>query len=277
MKILRTAYLLAALLCAGTLRAQEETPASEVGTAGVVAAETPTDDDATPEVLWDKANTAYLNGDFRAAAATYERLLAEGFVSEKLYYNLANARFKEERLGEAILYYLRAQRLAPGDEDIRHNLGVAQSRTKDRIEEIPRFFLALWMQTLRHTMSATAWAVLSLVLLAVALTFCLVYLLARRLAWRKAGFYGTLTAAVLFVVAVWCAAAGRRETLDTTQAVVMAPSAAVKSSPDRSSTDLFVLHEGTEVRITDRLGEWCEIVIGDGKKGWVETRKIEVV
>ena len=54
-------------------------------------------------------------------------------------------------------------------------------------------------------------------------------------------------------------------------------STAVKSSPDKSSTDLFVLHEGTVVTITDRLDGWCEVVIADGKKGWVEGRKIEII
>lgn len=231
----------------------------------------------TTDALWNRANTAYLNGDFQTAAATYRKLVDQGFSSVKLYYNLANACFKEERLGEAILYYRRALRLAPGNEDIRHNLDVAQARTKDRIEEIPRFFVVVWLGALRHTMSSTAWTVFSLVLLAAALTFCLVYLLARQLSWRKVGFYGTLLATVFFAVATWCAAAGRREALDRTQAVVMSASAAVKSSPDRSATDLFLLHEGTSVRIVERLDDWCEIVIGDGKKGWIETRKIEVV
>ncbi|MDE6711994.1 MAG: tetratricopeptide repeat protein, partial [Alistipes sp.] len=80
---------------------------------------------------WDRANTAYINGDFRTAAAIYEQSLAQGFVSAKLYYNLANACFKENRLGKAILYYHRALRLAPGSDDIRYNLSVAEARTKD--------------------------------------------------------------------------------------------------------------------------------------------------
>ncbi len=64
--------------------------------------------------------------------------------------------------------------------------------------------------------------------------------------------------------------------LDDTSAVVMTASTAVKSSPDKSSTDLFVLHEGTVVTITNRL-DGCEVVIADGKKGWVEGRKIEII
>ena len=83
--------------------------------------------------------------------------------------------------------------------------------------------------------------------------------------------------ALLFMLTTWFAVGERREMLDDTSAVVMTASTAVKSSPDKSSTDLFVLHEGTVVTITDRLDGWCEVVIADGKKGWVEGRKIEII
>ena len=57
----------------------------------------------------------------------------------------------------------------------------------------------------------------------------------------------------------------------------MASSVSVTSSPDRAATDLFVLHEGTAVEITDRLDDWCEIAIADGKRGWIEESKIETI
>ena len=69
--------------------------------------------EASPEQLWDRANTAYVNGDYHAAAEIYEGILAQGLSSVKLYYNLANAYFKVGRYGKAILYYNRALRLAP--------------------------------------------------------------------------------------------------------------------------------------------------------------------
>lgn len=231
----------------------------------------------TEAQLWDKANTAYINSDFHTAIDVYNQILARGLGSAKLYYNLGNACFKDERLGEAILNYNRALRLAPGNDDIRYNLGVAEAMTKDNIEAIPEFFLASWLHAVRHVMGCTSWSILSLVALLAALGLFLLYLLAQRLPLRKAGFYGTLVAFLLFVVTTWFAAGERHEILDDTQAVVMTASTAVKSSPDKSSTDLFVLHEGTKVTVTDRLDDWCEVVIADGKKGWLERSKIEVI
>lgn len=271
-------YVMSFALWAGVFpaAAQEEFPQEQVA----AVAESVGDDSfaaSGADALWDRANTAYINGDFSGAAEAYEQLLAQGFLSMKLYYNLANACFKENRLGKAVLYYRRALRLAPGSDDVRYNLSVAEARTKDNIERIPEFFFVSWMRGVRHAMGCTAWTVLSLVLLVCALASFLLYLLASRLSLRKAGFYGTLVAAFFFVCVTWLAAASRQELLDDSQAVVMSASVVVKSSPDKSATDLFVLHEGTVVRIADRLGEWCEVVIDDGKKGWLEGRKIEII
>ena len=231
----------------------------------------------TTDELWDMANTAYINGNFHSAAEVYEEILSRGVSSVKLYYNLANAYFKEDRIGKAILYYKRALRLAPGNDDIRYNLSVAEARTKDNIEQIPEFFFAEWMRGVRRLMSCTAWSVFSLAALVCALALFLAYLLAQRLPLRKAGFYGTLVAAAVFMLTSWFAMGERREMLDDTQAVVMSLSTAVKSSPDKSATDLFVLHEGTLVEITDRLDNWCEITIADVKKGWLECKTVETI
>lgn len=272
--------LLAALFARGeqadTIPEQAPAPAAQTETTAHTQTEEPTEEER-PETLWDDAATAYINGKYHKAVEIYNRLVERNLSSYALYYNLGNAYFKENEVAKAILYYHRALRLAPGEEDIRYNLSVAETKVKDTIEKLPEFFLAQWFNSLRRTMSCTAWTVLSLAALAAALGLFLTYLLARRMSLRKTGFYGTLAALTLFVAAGWFAAEERRSMLDRSEAVVMVSSLAVKSSPDRSATDLFVLHEGTTLKIRNRLDGWCEITIADGKKGWIEERKIEVI
>lgn len=229
------------------------------------------------ETIWDAANTAYINADYHGAIETYEKLLKRGYASEKLYYNLANACFKAGHYGKAILFYNRALRLSPGDADIRYNLDVANTFTKDKISVVPEFFLKTWIRTVRSSLGCTAWSLLSLGALALMFLLVLLYLLAGRLVWRKTGFYGMLVMFVCFVAFTSFAISERNEQLDSTEAIVMSSAVSVKSSPDNSSTDLFVLHEGTKVRTVNELGDWREIVIADGKKGWVEARTIETI
>ena len=226
---------------------------------------------------WEAGNRAYIEGNYDKAIEEYTAILDGGEYSMKLYYNLANAYFKAGAMGKAILYYNKALRIAPSQEDIRHNLALAEAQTKDRIAVIPEFFLNRWLRTLRNSMSCTAWSVLSLVWFGVLLAFGVLFLLASQVRWRKVGFYGALCAFVLFVATTSFAVSSRNDMLSHNEAVVMGTAISVKSSPDRSATDLFVLHEGTKVEILTEVDEWVEVVIADGKKGWTERKNIEEI
>ena len=247
--------------------------AAPQATAAEPTATEPTTTDA--EALWDMANTAYNEGNFEKAAATYEQILAQNLHSAALYYNLANAYFKQGELGKALLNYNRASRIAPGDEDIRHNQEYAEKMTKDSIEKIPEFFLTTWLRSVRGAMSCTAWTVLSIVMLAVALVMALLYLLAQRMSLRKVGFYTMAMALLLFVATSIFAISERNQLVGRSEAIVMSTAASVKSSPDRSATELFVLHEGTKVSIGATTDGWAEVRIADGRKGWIEQERIE--
>ena len=226
---------------------------------------------------WEAGNRAYIDGNYEKAIEEYSVIIDGGEYSMKLYYNLANAYFKLGKMGKAILYYNKALRIAPSQEDIRHNLALAEAQTKDRITVIPEFFLNRWLRTVRNAMSCTAWSVLSLLSLALSLVFALLFLLASRIRWRKVGFYCAVCAAVLFIVTTAFALSSRKDMLSHNEAIVLSSAISVKSSPDRSATDLFVLHEGTKVRILSEMDEWNEVVIADGKKGWVEAKNIEEI
>ena len=226
---------------------------------------------------WEAGNKAYIDGDYAKAIEEYGAIIEEGSYSEKLYYNLANAHFKQGEMGKAILYYNKALRIAPNEEDIRHNLAIAEAQTKDRIVVIPEFFLNRWMRSVRHSMSCTAWSVMSLAAFALVLAFGLLFLLSSNIRWRKAGFYSAVCGALLFVATLSFAISSRNDMLTHDEAIVMSSAISVKSSPDRSATDLFVLHEGTKVRILSEIDEWCEVVIADGKKGWTEAKNIEEI
>ena len=252
---------------------QTTTPTSANEAAAEPTVTEPTTTDA--EELWDMANLAYNEGNFAKAVATYEQILSQNLHSAALYYNLANAYFKQGELGKALLNYNRASRIAPGDEDIRHNQEYAEKMTKDSIEKIPEFFLITWLRSVRGAMSCTAWTVLSIVMLATALVMALLYLLAQRMSLRKVGFYTMAVAVLLFVATSIFAISERNQLVGRSEAIVMSTAASVKSSPDRSATELFVLHEGTKVSIGETTDGWAEVRIADGRKGWIEDKRIE--
>lgn len=242
-----------------------------LGTDIVVADRLPLDS------LWEWANAAYSNGNYRQAADWYEALLARGVHGVKLYYNLGNSWFKQGRMGKAILNYNRALLLDPTDEDTEYNLSLAQARIVDKIDTVPEFFLKGWLRRLGLTLGSNAWAVLGLVFLGAAFAGTILWLLSRTLVWRKVGFYGGIVAAGLCFLSVFYADFQRARLLHNREAVVMNLVAPVKSSPGTGGKDLFVLHEGTKVRMQEELDGWIEIVLSDGNRGWIASDAIEAV
>ncbi|MDR2937126.1 MAG: competence protein [Rikenellaceae bacterium] len=227
--------------------------------------------------VWNEANEAYTAGRYGDAIAAYDSIRAAGCGSAKLFYNLGNACFKDNRIGPALLNYYRAQRLAPGDADIDHNLRVANAYVVDRIETVPVFFLKRWVIEVRSWFGSNGWAWLSLVWLTVGLCAAGFYLLSGRIRMRRFGFYGGIVCLALFLVSAGFAAKGRRTALKPDEAVVMARSAVVKGSPDGNSKDIFVLHEGTKVKVLNALGDWREVSIADGNQGWIESRAVALI
>ncbi len=256
--------------------AQAESPAEQSAAQNTEQTSTETIPSSNnPDELWQIANTAYNAGNYAQAEECYTRIVEQGLHSAALYYNLANAHFKQDELGKALLYYNRALRLRPNDEDIRHNLEYAEQSTKDSIEEIPEFFLKTWIKSLRGALSCTAWSILSLLMLVAALACGLLYLLAQRLSLRKIGFYLMTVTALLFVVTTAFAWSERNMLVERSEAIIMNSAVSIKSSPDRSATELFVLHEGTKVTIGETIDGWAEVRIADGRKGWIEQERIE--
>lgn len=226
---------------------------------------------------WEAGNSAYTAGDYNKAIEEYNAILDNGEYSLELYYNLANAYFKADSVGKAILYYNKALRIDPSQEDVRHNLAFAEARTKDKMPEVPEFFLNSWMRAVRNAMSCTAWSILSLVAIGLLLLCVVIFFLASSVGARKGGFYGALCALLVAIAATSFAISSRNDMLSHDEAIIMASAISIKSSPDNSATDLFVLHEGTKVRIVSEVADWCEVALVDGKKGWTEKKNVEEI
>ena len=226
---------------------------------------------------WEAGNRAYSSREYATAIAEYNAILEGGEYSLELYYNLGNAYFKADSLGKAILYYNKALRIDPSQEDVIHNLAFAELRTTDKVAETPEFILSRWVRGVRDMLSCNVWSILSLVALALLLIFALIFLLASAIGVRKASFFGALCALIFGIATTAFAISSRNNMLEHNEAIVMASAVSIKSSPDLSATDLFVLHEGTKVRIVETVDEWCEVVLADGKKGWIEDKNIEEI
>lgn len=221
---------------------------------------------------FDIANAAYAEGRYEEAASGYEALLVER-PNAVLYYNLGNARFKQGELAQAILNYERALRLKPHYKDAQYNLAFAQSKITDNIVE-QDFFVSTWLRALRNSLNEHTWLVISISLFILALAGLLIFLLGREPWLRRTAFHiGWIALLFSLISGLNAGSLHQRDTLRN-EAIITQGVVNAKSSPDRSGTDLFTVHEGTKVTIRETLGEWSNVRVGQNE-GWIRTSCLE--
>ena len=217
--------------------------------------------------IFHDGNTAYRDGDYAAAMQEYERLLAAGFESDALLFNLGNAQFKQGRNGLAILAYERARRLSPRDPDIATNLALAREIAKSP-DEPP----ALW----KRVLLAPAWS-FSTAELAAAWT---VLWLAAWAAIAAVGLGRSLraTAAALSLSVLFIGASlALRLWSDeiSSWAVVVGPGVtAARFEPASGGKEHFRLEEGALVEVRDAREGWAQVRRRDGLRGWIPEESV---
>lgn len=231
------------------------------------------------EQAFEQGNEQYAKGSYKAAASSYQKVVNAGYYSSDLYYNLGNAYYKQQQYAKAILSYERALKYAPSNSKIKNNLEMAKMHTRDKIEAVPAFFLTEWGLAIRNIFSANGWAWMSVVAFVLCGLFFLVYRFLGSLLVKKVTFTLSSLFLLVFFFSVWNASVKTEELKNPNAAIIMAPSAVVKSSPDQNGKDLFVLHDGAKVTFTSTLpvSGWREVRIADGKVGWVESNTFEVI
>jgi tetratricopeptide (TPR) repeat protein len=224
-----------------------------------------------------KANEYYKSGEYAKAIDTYTTILNNGYRSSSLYFNLANSYYKLDEIGLAILYYEKAKKLNPTDEDIEFNLKIAQLKTVDKIDKVPEFYLSKLWKDIVGSMNSNMWSYISIIIFFLFVLSIAIFIFSRSPVIKKAFF----ALGVIFMVSAitLSIASYQRLSIDLEEntAIITVPSVYVKSAPSDSSTDLLILHEGTKINILAKDGDWRKFKLTDGTEGWLHSNAITVI
>jgi Bacterial SH3 domain./Tetratricopeptide repeat. len=225
----------------------------------------------------EQANTAYTAGEFETALELYQQEVTAKGESATLYYNIGNCYYRLNEVAPSILFYERSLLLDPGNKDARFNLEIAKLKTVDRIEPIDEFFLTGWFRSVRNLMSTDEWSYFSIACFILLIVGAFFFFFSRKIILKKIGFFSGLMFLVFVIFGNIFANQLEKELTNRNTAILFSPTITIKSSPDNSGTDLFILHEGTKVEIKSTLGDWNEIETADGNVGWIRSSEIEVI
>jgi tetratricopeptide (TPR) repeat protein len=230
-----------------------------------------------PKTLFHQANQAYQSQEYEKATALYQQILSQGYESKEVYYNLGDCFYRLNQVGQAVLYYEKALKLDPHDEDIRYNLELANLKVIDRIEIPPRLFVFEIWDDLKTFYSLTQLTRLVAILFAITIILVIIWLFIRQYRLRR--WLISLAAIAGFLTIFWsCILIMQSQSyMKQREAVVLVPSVTVRSAPDDSSTDVFVLHEGVKVHLDELRAQWVKISLADGKSGWLRAENLAII
>jgi tetratricopeptide (TPR) repeat protein len=224
-----------------------------------------------------KGNTAYNKEMFSESIGHYLQVIDMGYESSELYFNLGNSYFKLNQMPEAILYYEKAAKLSPGNEDITYNLNLANSRIVDKIEPVPELFYTTWWKEVKNLLKTDNWARLGILLSIAFWLLVLLFFISRAIILKKISFWAGIVILLLASLSILIANQKYNDEVYDREGIIFTPTITVKSSPNENSVDLFVIHEGTKVSLTDEVEGWVEIKIADGSQGWVRSNTYRLI
>jgi len=229
---------------------------------------------SAPQQEFEKANGLFKQKQYTEAANIYQQLIDQGFGQPELYLNAGNAWYKANKTGLAVFNYEKALSADPFNKSAAHNLAVANQRVEGYVNDLPLLFFQQWWLHVLHFHTPDGWATGAILLFWLSITGIVVLLLIPAfkpvlMKWGSA----VLAAGFLFYLIMGISAYLTANAHD--QGIIMSTAVKVKAAPDNESKDMFELHEGVKVQVTDATQEFCKISLPDGKTGWLACAEIK--
>ena len=226
---------------------------------------------------FEKGNALYQKGEYEAAISAYESVLNGKQQSAEVYFNLGNCYYKLNKVAPAIYNYEKALVFHPNDSEIINNLKFAQKMTIDEIKEVPKVGFAKLLRDFTAIFHYDSWAWIAVSLSTLFLLFFVGYYFSQITLSKRIFFIGMFVLVFLILISVLAAIFEKDHDVNERPAIIFAEVAEVKGEPKASSSDVFVLHEGTKVYIKETLDNWRKVELTDGSEGWMENSALKEV
>ena len=227
------------------------------------------------EDQFKRANEYYAAKRYDGAIDRYHDVLRKGVESSVVFYNLGNAYFKNGDLGHAVLYYMKARRLNPSDEDIQHNLEFARRFSPVQMEGVTLNPVNEFLESITgpYRLNILGWAssiAFFLFIAALAVRFGL-------------GVRGSIVkSSIVLTLLLTLVAAGlttfkyQNEFL-TQRAVILADDSPVRTGPsDQSEIELHGA-PGLVVEVIDQQDQFYNVLFENKRRGWINKDLVALI
>jgi tetratricopeptide (TPR) repeat protein len=227
--------------------------------------------------LLQKAEKAYDSKNYAEAVRDYEKLIAEGYRSYQLYFNLGNSYYRNNELGKAIYYYELARKMEPNDEDVRINLGIASSKTVDKIDSKENFFINAVKTNILSSFSTRTWGWISVFAITFSALLFFVFVNSGTVLVKRICFLFSCILFICFVMAYGLGYSALSAKYQNKFAIILSREIRVMNEPTAMAKSKFNLHEGTKIRVVENNGDWVLIKLDNGNEGWVKLNEVGII
>ncbi len=229
---------------------------------------------ATVDTLFQKGNTAYNEDNYTLADSLYKSIEKKGYYSAELFYNLGNVNYKLNKIPQTIYYYEKALKLSPSNQEIIHNLTLANKRiadkntikTSSRIEDVVYTYIKS---------STNFWAITSVVILLMSGLLFITFVFLTTTKAKKLVFYTAIGSFLIGLVTIYFGSLQHKKLTSEEYGIVFTPSIELKMEPSENSSTAFILHEGSKVKLLNKNEQWYEIAFGKGQIAWIKKEALK--
>jgi tetratricopeptide (TPR) repeat protein len=230
------------------------------------------DGERDPAYIFYKANALYEVGKYDEAINVFTGLTERGLESGNIYFNIGNSYFKKGELGKAILNYERANKLIPGDSDLKSNYDFALSKVKNMVSAKSAPFHRKVLNLYR-SISINGLTILLSFAYIVLLSFIFIFFVFKPGIRHRYIF--TISLIIFFLISLY--ALSDRITSNNREAVLISESSDAKFEPVENATIHYTIYEGAKVYIVQEKMDWLKIRRQDGKIGWIKKADSEII
>ena len=223
-----------------------------------------------------KANNYYNNSKYLESINIYESILAEGWESSNLYYNLGNSYFRQNQIGQSIWAYNKALKMDPRNEDLIKNLSIAEAKIKDRIILPDEFYFVKVYGNFKSRYTLKEWLLAGGIIVLFTVVSFLITEFQILNNWKIVRVVKIL---MLLTVMIHLVTLDKFfDDNDDKLGIIIDNQVKAYSGPFYGDNSvLFNINEGTEVMIKQNQKKWIEIILLDGKRAWITSNKIRLL
>lgn len=241
-----------------------------------------------------RADSAYVQHNFKEAAALYEQGMTEEGISAGLLYNLGNCYHLLGKDGEAMVCYERAKKLEPSNQAINQNLAFLKDHVMEankgslqgkpgNVEPDNETFMEGIYRLIAIEHTSNGWAAFSVMAFILFLLSTALYVFTPNVLARKTGFFSGITFLGFTIVFLVFAYLGAAHFNNKEEAILMDFTTELLEQPSPASRPATSpLHRGTKLQILDtKKGsdgtEWIKVKLNSDNTGWLKKQQIEII